>query len=220
MGQAGWLLYETGRVAELAAFLRGLPKQEVSGMNEEVRELAAGLIHAECGEADSAIHVLSEVCARTGELARLPRGPSRIAILATAAAVLGHPAVCDAMPRDEARRMGASLASLLIDHRDTFALAGWPAVLLGSKQRYIGLAYLATGQPDKAEQHLVRAVEDDRDFAVLHVRARFDLARARIRQPASHAEGIAELVRVQQKAEELTMPQLAAQAAAELRRPG
>jgi tetratricopeptide (TPR) repeat protein len=219
MGQAGWLLYETGQTAGLAEFLRGLPKQEVSGVNEEMWELAAGLIHAECAEPDSAIHILNGVCASTGDLTRLPRGPSRMPILATAAAVLGHPAVCDATSLDDAHRIGTSIARLLTDHHDKFALAGWPAVLLGSKHRHIGLAYLAAGQPEKAEQHLNRAVEDNYDFPVLHVRTRFDLARARIQQPASHAEGIAELERVQQKAAELTMPQLAAQAAA-LRRLG
>lgn len=189
-------------------------------MTVEVWELAEGLIHAECGEPDPAIHILTQVCAGTGNLRELPRGPFRMAILATAAAVLGHPAVCDAIPRDAARRIGASTTRLLTDHHDKFALAGWPAVLLGSKQRYIGLAYLAAGQPGKAERHLARAVEENHDFAVLHARALFDFARARIRQPASRTEGIAELEQVQQKAAELTMPQLAVQAAAELRHPG
>jgi hypothetical protein len=87
--------------------------------------------------------------------------------------------------------------------------------LLGSKHRYIGLAYLAAGQPATAAVHLARAAEENGDFAVLHTRTRFDLARALIRQPASHDEGITEIKRVEQKAAELGMAGLAAQAAAE-----
>ena len=53
--------------------------------------------------------------------------------------VLGHPVVCDVLPADEASRCGRSLADLLTAHPDAIVLAGWPAVILGSKQRYIGL---------------------------------------------------------------------------------
>ena len=61
-------------------------------------------------------------------------------------------------------------------------LIGWPAVLLGSKHRFIGLAHLAGAQPAQAAEHLTRAVAQNGDFAALQTRTRFDLARALIRQ--------------------------------------
>jgi hypothetical protein len=151
----------------------------------------------------------------TRNFAGLARGPSRIGILATAAMVLGHPVMCDALPPEEMRRWGGSIADLLAAHQDTLVVAGWPAVFLGSKHRFIGLAYLAAGQPAKAATHLARAADENSDFAVLHARTRFDLARALIRQPISYAQGITELEGVEQRASELGMAGLAAQAAAE-----
>jgi hypothetical protein len=191
-----------------------LQKKAVSSLNEEVWTLGTGLVYAENGDAESAIGLLRDVCRATGYLKRLLRGPTRIGILATAAMVLGHPAVCDAIPVDEAHRIGNTIAELLADHLDTFVVAGWPAVLLGSKHRYIGLACLAADQPETAAEHLARAAAEDGDFKVLHTRTRFDLARALIRQPDRHAEGIAEMRRVSRKAEELKMKGLAKQAAA------
>jgi len=156
-----------------------------------------------------------EASANSGEFSGLPRGPSRIAVLATAAMVMGHPALDTMLPPDEAGRMGERLADLLIAHHDTLVVAGWPAVLLGSKHRYIGLAYLAAGQSAAAAVPLARAAEENSEFPVLHTRTRFDLARALVRQPASHHEGATEMKRVEQKAAELGMAGLAGQAAAE-----
>ncbi len=218
MAQAGWWLYETGQLAGLADFLAGLQQQEVSSLNGEVWQLAAGLILAESGEAEPAIEILREVCRNTGDLRGLARGPARIGILAAAAMVLGHPALHEAMPRPEAHHLGTSIAELLADHHDKLVLAGWPAVLLGSKQRYIGLAYLAAGQPEKAAEHLAHAVKENAAFRVLHTRTRFDLARALMLRSGSYAEGLAEMRRVQQEAADLEMRCLAAQAAVEQNR--
>jgi hypothetical protein len=214
MAQAGWWLYETGQLAGLTEFLAGLQQQEVSSLNGEVWQLASGLIHGENSDAELAIETLREVCRNTSDLKGLPRGPGRIGILAAAAMVLGHPALEGVIPQPEAHHLGTSLAELLADHPDKLALAGWPAVLLGSKQRYIGLAFLAAGQPERAAEHLARAVKENAAFRVLHTRARFDLARALLAQPGGHAEGLAEMRRVQQEAADLEMRCLAAQAAA------
>jgi transcriptional regulator with XRE-family HTH domain/tetratricopeptide (TPR) repeat protein len=215
MAQAGWLLYETGQVDALTDFLADLPGQAVSTMNEEVWRLGAGLIYAERGQAKLAIERLRDVCTNTGDLRDTPRGPSRIGILATAAMVLGHPVLDDAMLAEEAHRLGTNIVELLADHPDRFVLAGWPAVLLGSKHRYIGLAYLAARQPERAVQHLAQAAEENSAFEVLHARTRFDLARALIRQPDSYAEGLDEMQRVRQQAVNLKMQRLAEQAAGE-----
>jgi transcriptional regulator with XRE-family HTH domain len=218
MAQAGWWLYETGQLAGLTDFLAGLQHQEVSGLNGEVWQLAAGLIHAENGEAEPAIETLREVCRNTGDLRGLARGPARIGILAAAAMVLGHPVLLEAMPQSEAHHLGTGIAELLADHPDKLVLAGWPAVLLGSKQRYIGLAYLAAGQPERAAEYLAHAVKENAAFRVLHTRTRFDLARALMLQPDSFAEGLAEMRRVQQEAADLKMHRLAAQTAVEQNR--
>jgi hypothetical protein len=218
MAQVGWWLYENGQLAGLTDFLTGLQQQEVSSLNGEVWQLAAGLIHAENGEAEQAIETLREVCRNTGDLRDLARGPARIGILAAAAMVLGHPALHGAIAKPEAHHLGTSIAELLADHLDKLVLAGWPAVLLGSKQRYIGLAYLGAGQPGRAAVHLAHAVKENAAFRVLHTRTRFDLARALMLQPDSYAEGLAEMRRVQQEAADLKMHRLAAQAAVEQNR--
>ena len=215
MGQTGWLLYETGQVDGLTEALADLVEQNISSLNDPVWSLAAGLIHAEKSETAQAIDLLRQVCENTDEFSSLPRGPSRIAVLATAAMVIGHPALGDALPADQADRWGGHIANLLAAHQDTFVVAGWPAVLLGSKHRYIGLAYLAAGQPAVAAVHLARATGENSEFAVLQTRTRFDLARALVRQQCSYTEGVAEMKRVEQRASELGMARLAVQAAAE-----
>jgi hypothetical protein len=215
MAQVGWWLYETGQLDGLTEFLAGLQQQEVSSLNGEVWQLASALIHAENGEAEPAIEILREVCRNTSDLKGLARGPGRIGILATAAMVLGHPVLHVVIPQPEAHHLGTSIAELLADHPDKLVLAGWPAVLLGSKQRYIGLACLAAGQPERATEHLARAMKENAAFRVLHTRTRFDLARTLMSRPGRHAEGLAEMRRVQQEAADLEMPRLAALAAAE-----
>ena len=216
MAQVGWQLYETGQVEGLADVLTGLPGQSVGTFNELTWSLAAGIIHAELGDLGAASHLLSEVAARTGDFADQPRGPSRIGTLAAAAMVLGHPHLRDTFPRADTIRWARSLVGLLTEHRDAVVLIGWPAVLLGSKHRFIGLAHLAADQPAQAAEHLSRAVAENGDFAALQTRTRFDLARALIRQRGSYVQGIAELADVQRQAGKLGMANLAAQAAAEL----
>jgi hypothetical protein len=216
MAQVGWLLYETGEIQGLGELLAGLPGQAVSTLNERLWSLAAGLIHAEQGDLGSASRLLSEVAVSTGDFGNLPRGPSRIGILAAAAMVLGHPLLCDALPPHAVNRWARSLIDLLAKHQDALVLAGWPAVLLGSKHRFIGLACLAAGQQARAATHLARAVAENSEFAALHARTRFDLARALSRQPATHSQGMTEMAHVQQSARDLGMANLVIQAAAEL----
>jgi transcriptional regulator with XRE-family HTH domain len=218
MAQAGWQLYETGQVAALNDFLDSLPTRDVSSLNGPVWELGAGLIHAENRETAPAIRRLHDVCDRTDDLRTVPRGPTRPAILATAAMVLGHPDICDVLQPEEGTRLGTSTAELLAASPCTFVVAGWPAVLLGSKDRYIGLAWLAAGRPDLAARHLARAVQDNTGLDVLQTRTQFDLARALMRQRDSYPQGLSELERAGQRAAQLGMRRLAEQAGAERER--
>ena len=213
MAQTGWMLYETGQLDGLTEVLEDIPKQEVNTLNQPLWTLSAGLIHAEKGETEAARQALHGVCASTDDLAGLPRGAGRIAIIAVAATVLGHPGLCGTWHQETARAWGTQIARLLSDHHDTIVLAGWPAVLLGSKNRFIGQACLAIPDPARAVAHLTRAVEENREFAALHIRTRFDLARARLLQPQGHQEAAAEMRRIQRDATALGMPTLAAQAA-------
>lgn len=216
MAQAGWRLYETGELDGLADFLTNLPSRDISAFNGPLWSLGAGLIHAEQGNAKAAAHALRQVCSTTGDLANLPRGQSRVATLAAAAMVIGHPIIVDALPPAEATRIGTQLAQLLSDHQDVFVLAGWPAVILGSKHRFIGLAQLAAGQPVTAAEHLARATEENQDLKVLHARTQFDLARALLRQPDTNAAGVTRMRQAKELATELKMTTLVAQADAKL----
>jgi hypothetical protein len=216
--QAGWLLYGTGQTEGLTDILATLPGQDVSSLNEPVWSLGAALIHAEQENPSEAIRVLRQVGMSSGEFAGLPRGPARIGILAMAAMLLGHPALGRALPSDQASRWGTSVAILLDTHVDAHVLVGWPAIMLGSKHRYIGLAHLAARQPAKAAVSLARAADENSGFAALHVRTLFDSSRALIRMPATYSEGIAEMRRVEQVSRDLGMTRLAGQAAAEMER--
>lgn len=212
--QAGWLLFETGRLDGLTELLEELPGRDIGSLNEPLWSLGAGLVHAERGNTDQAIRALRTVCASTAELGDLPKGPGRIGILATAAMLLGHPALFQTLPPDWAIRIGHRLADLLTAHGDQQVIAGWPALLLGSKHRHIGLAYLAVREQAKAVAHLARAADENRDFAALHARTRLDLARALLQQPATRSAAAAELEQVQLAATALGMPVLAMQARA------
>lgn len=214
LAQTGWLLYETGRLDGLAGIVAGLRGPDVTAANEPLWALGVGLINAEEGEAGPASQVLRAVSSETSEFEGLPRGQSRIAILATAAAVLGHPSLSGRPGRrDWAIRLSRKLAGLLAEHHDAMVMAGWPAVMLGSKQRYIGLAHLAACDPARAAHHLAQAARDNDGFAALQVRTRFDRARALLLQPGKQREAIRELHSVRQIAAGLGMARLAAQAA-------
>jgi tetratricopeptide (TPR) repeat protein/DNA-binding XRE family transcriptional regulator len=213
MAQVGWMLYETGQLEGLTEVLEEIPKQELNSLNQPLWMLSAGLIHAEKGELESARQALRTVWANTAGLERLPRGAGRIAIIAVAATVIGHPGLCGMWHPETARSWGTQIARLLSEHHDMVVIAGWPAVLLGSKNRFIGQACLAIPDPARAIAHLTRAVEENREFAALHIRTRFDLARARLLQPDSHQEAATELRQVEQDARVLGMPRLAGQAA-------
>ena len=95
-------------------------------------------------------------------------------------------------------------------------LAGWPAVILGSKQRFIGLAQLAAGKQALAAEHLAQAVEANGDFPALHARTVFDLARALLQLPDTHPAGVAEMKRARQLAADRKMTTLVAQADSQL----
>lgn len=139
-----------------------------------------------------------------------------MAILATAATLLGHPALAGQLSEDDVARWADSIADSLQGHPDAMAVAGWPAVILGSKDRFIGLAHLAAGRPSLAATHLARAVDQNAGFAVLKARALFDLARALMMQSPGTAEGGAAMRQAWQLATDLGMANLVRQAAAKL----
>jgi transcriptional regulator with XRE-family HTH domain len=217
MAQTGWRLYEMGQLDGLTGFLSSLPQRDVSSLNGPVWSLAEGIIHAEQNRTDEAIRKLRGVCADSQDFSGLPRGPGRIGILAAGAMVIGHPAVCEALPADESTRIAASLGDLLAAHPDELVVAGWPAVLLGSRHRFIGLALLAAAQSEDAAGHLAQAVEANAEFPVLFTRTKFDLARALMLTPGSYSEGVRQMELVAEKAADLKMANLYRQAAEQLR---
>ena len=173
MGQMGWLLYETGQVDGLTEALADLAGQSVSAQNDPVWALAAGLIHAEKGETTQAIRLLREVSASSGEFSGLPRGLSRIAVLATAAMVIGHPALDNCCrPTKQAAWENASLTSSSRIRTRSWSQDG---------QRSCSAASTATsdsptwppGKPATAAVHLARADDENSEFAVLHTRTQF-----------------------------------------------
>ena len=217
MAQVGWTLYETGELDGLTEVLEDIRTQEVNALNQPLWTLSAGLIYAEKGEMESARQALRGICASTDDLAACPGDPAESPLSRSPRRCSAIRASADLEP-DTARSWGTQFARLLAEHHDTIVLAGWPAVLLGSKHRFIGQACLAIPDPDRAVVHLTRAVEENREFAAFHIRTRFDLARAHLLQSDGHQESVAEMRRVEQDATALGMRALAAQAV-DARRP-
>jgi transcriptional regulator with XRE-family HTH domain len=211
LAQTGWLLYETGRTSGLIEMLVGDSEQNTSNVNESLWYLGTALVHAE-GDPGAASRMLREVAVGSGDFANLPKGPARIGVLSVAAMLLGHPALHGKLQSGEADRWSASLVGLLTGHPDAMVMVGWPAIILGSKNRFIGLAYLGADQPEQAAIHLNRAVEQNSSFRVLRLRAQFDLARALLRQPGSRPSGVDMMAHVKQEAAELEMARLVTQA--------
>jgi AAA ATPase domain len=218
MAHIGWRLYEIGQIDGLTRILERIPEQDVNPLNEAVWALATSLIYAEQGAIKLGVRKFCEICERTHDFRDLRHGPIRIGTLVLAAMVLAHPRLIAAFPAERARHLGHTLAELLLAQPDTLVIVGWPAILLGSKRHYIGLAELVAGDAESATDHLMSAVEEDYAFAALQLRAQYDLTRALRLQDAAPDEIDAELRRIQQEATAFGMANLAAQATADLAR--
>jgi|GEM_PF-5417631 len=179
LAQHYWLLHEQGRLGEL--FGSGLAGQAAGYEYFPIWRAALILALCELGGHEDARDRLRAFFRETSDLGALPpQGWSvpALALLAESCALLIEAGHGD----PELSRCAALVRGRLSAHRGQIALAGWPAILLGPAERYLGLLALAEGDAEEAlrcfGEALVLADAASPLIAHLHLdRARALLAR-------------------------------------------
>ncbi|MER5651229.1 AAA family ATPase [Streptosporangium sp. NPDC002524] len=147
IGQHYWLLREQGRLGEL--FGSGLARQVAGYEYFPIWRAALVLALCEIGGHEDARDRLRAFFRETSELGALPPdgwSVPTLALLAESCALLVEAGHGD----PELSRCAALVRERLSAHRGQIALAGWPTVLLGPTDRYLGLLALAEGDAEEA----------------------------------------------------------------------
>ncbi|MEU4411031.1 AAA family ATPase [Streptosporangium sp. NPDC023963] len=147
IGQHYWLLREQGRLGEL--FGSGLARQVVEYEYFPIWRAALILALCEIGGHEDARDRLRAFFRETSDLGALPPdgwSVPTLALLAESCALLLEAGHGD----PELSRCGALVRERLSAHRGQIALAGWPTILLGPTDRYLGLLALAEGDAEEA----------------------------------------------------------------------
>ncbi|MFF5114370.1 AAA family ATPase [Streptosporangium sp. NPDC000509] len=147
LAQHYWLLREQGRLGEI--FDSGLARQAVEYEYFPIWRAALILALCELGGHEDARDRLRAFFRETSDLGALPpEGWSvpTLALLAESCALLIEAGHGD----PELSRCAALVRGRLSAHRGQIALAGWPAILLGPAERYLGLLALAEGDAKEA----------------------------------------------------------------------
>lgn len=152
--QAGWCLYERGD-ERLGAFVRRLVQRLGEGVpgSEDVWRLAVALAYLDIGDAESSVSIFHEVVRTTNRFQVLERGLFRIGILALGAEVLWALGLARGV-EPELRDVAQTIIPQLEAHGDDGILIGFPAVFLGDKRRFLGLARACVGDLDEAGRQL------------------------------------------------------------------
>ncbi|WP_329081986.1 AAA family ATPase [Streptosporangium sp. NBC_01469] len=147
IGQHYWLLREQGRLGEL--FGSGLARQVVEYEYFPIWRAALVLALCEIGGHEDARDRLRAFFRETSDLGALPPdgwSVPTLALLAESCALLIEAGHGD----PELSRCAALVRERLSAHRGQIALAGWPTILLGPTDRYLGLLALAEGDAEEA----------------------------------------------------------------------
>ncbi len=147
IGQHYWLLREQGRLGEL--FGSGLARQVAEYEYFPIWRAALVLALCEIGGHEDARDRLRAFFRETSDLGALPPdgwSVPTLALLAESCALLIEAGHGD----PELSRCAALVRERLSAHRGQIALAGWPTVLLGPTDRYLGLLALAEGDAEEA----------------------------------------------------------------------
>ncbi len=164
MGQSFWLTRELHDRAALESHLAAAQAFGAQDNATPLWAIAGALLATDLGELDVASEMVDEAHARFDLLA-LPEGTHRLPIQALTAEVLAVTA------RPTRQALAQALYTQLDAHSDHAVLAGWPTIFAGSKHRFLGFAACAAGDASLANEHLRRAVHDDRWMPPLKVRS-------------------------------------------------
>jgi hypothetical protein len=210
-GQEIYRLFETGELP-LGQFAAGLTQHLGEGVpgSENAWRLAIALALFAADATDRGLSLLIEVANTTNTFRELERGLFRIAELALGAEVVWS-AVLVYGREPTLVAMGEALGRQLDEHGDQGVLLGFPAVFLGDKRRFQGLARVAAGEFEAGGQLLQRALEWSRISGLGAVEAHclFDLAQVGTLAPYA-VKNYADLeTEARERASELGMSTLA-----------
>ncbi len=163
MAQSTWLAVERQDHEMMTTLRDGANLYASSNHTTPLWPVVAAWLEANLGQLDQALAGLASALKRTS-IELPPKGPHRPGILALTAEVLGRGAVAGLDPDPD---LSEAILSALHQEPATGILLGWPAVYLGSKHRFLGLAALATNQKIQATQHFNDAIEADRPLPAL-----------------------------------------------------
>jgi hypothetical protein len=211
LAQEGWCLYERGD-EELRPFIVRLVQRLGEGVpsSEDLWRLAVALSYIDMGNVDSGASIFHDVVVAAEGFKGLERGLFRIGTLALGAEIVWRLALecgIDAELRQIARTILVSLS----EHGDEGVLVGFPAVFLGDKRRFLGLAEVCAGSVEAGRRHLELAAQfhANAGLGALEARCQWDLAQVMILAGDERARALACARRATERAHELGMRRLA-----------
>jgi tetratricopeptide (TPR) repeat protein len=208
--QEGWCLYERGD-AKLRPFIVRLVQHLGEGVpgSEDVWRLGVALASIDIGDVESGLSIFHDVVRTTARFSALERGLFRVGTLALGAEVVWALALAQGADA-ELRITAHTIALNLDDHGDDGVLLGFPAIFLGDKRRFLGVAHVCAGNVDEGHRCLEMAAHFNANAGLLALEARclHDLAQvAALRDRPAEAE--AHLRKATERARELGMRRLA-----------
>jgi hypothetical protein len=206
----GWRLYESGDEA-LRPFAEALAEHIGEGVpgTENVWQLAVALALADVGDLRGAASAFQEVVYDTDRFQRTEQGLFRLAILALAAEVVWALALARGIDAD-LRELAQTIAAKLAEHGDNGVLIGFPAIFLGDKRRFLGLALWCAGNVEDGRRYLQEAAgfSASAGLQALEARCLCDAAHAATRSADRPEDVAAELKEAAERAGRLGMRRL------------
>ncbi len=167
VAQSFWLARERADHDTISALREGALVLAASDQSTPVWAIASAALEVDLGQHEKGLATLESVLDMT-IVSHLSGGAHRPGMLALAAETLGAAASVGLSPDPE---LAEAVLAMLDQEPTRGILFGWPTIYLGSKQRFMGLASLATTRPERARSYLLRAVHEDRNLPPLRARS-------------------------------------------------
>lgn len=186
VAQSFWLSRERSDLDTMHALRDGALVLAEADHSTPVWAVAAGALEIDLGLHEQGLQTLLSVV-DVSAVTQLKAGPHRPGILALAAEILGVVAHAGFAPQHD---LAEAVLTQLEHEPSNGILFGWPAIYLGSKERFMGLASLATAKPERARAFLQTAVHKDRHLPPLRARSLEALAMTGDASAGKRAAGI------------------------------
>jgi hypothetical protein len=206
----GWRLYETGDEA-LEELIRERARRLGVGVQgtENVWQLAIALALIDIGDVKDGASAFQEVVDDTDRFQRVEQGLFRLAVLALGAEVVWALTLARGIDGD-LRELAQTIAAKLAEHGDNGVLIGFPAIFLGDKRRFLGLALICAGNVEEGRRCLQAAAQfsGNAGLRALEARCLCDAAQAAARLAGPSRDVAADLREAAERAGRLGMRRL------------